>query len=187
MRLQGRPFEAALRCLLNPTSSQSRLSSSKITAQNRLPYLHTPPVLLQSHFFKAPVALPGTNCHIITPTDVFQLLTLIPHSTDSVLQTTKCAFKDDASKQRCGVCGTTNTPCWRKGPSGPKTLCNRCGVHWYQNKDRWDLIVEELRATRVDETPEQASAPTRTVIKKKVRGVVRIDDVMVSVFVVATD
>jgi hypothetical protein len=102
-----------------------------------------------------------------------------------VLQTTKCAFKDDASKQRCGVCGTTNTPCWRKGPSGPKTLCNRCGVHWYQNKDRWDHIVEELRATRVDETPEQASAPTRTVIKKKVRGVVfgvRVDDEMISLF-----
>lgn len=42
--------------------------------------------------------------------------------------------------------------------------------------------MEELRATRVDETPEQASAPTRTVIKKKVRGVVRIDDVMISLF-----
>ncbi|MEW5299212.1 MAG: hypothetical protein WDW38_005098 [Sanguina aurantia] len=28
----------------------------------------------------------------------------------------------------CSECGTQSTPVWRHGPSGPKTLCNACGV-----------------------------------------------------------
>ncbi|CAG8023266.1 unnamed protein product [Penicillium olsonii] len=27
----------------------------------------------------------------------------------------------------CGDCGTADSPEWRKGPNGPKTLCNACG------------------------------------------------------------
>jgi hypothetical protein len=27
----------------------------------------------------------------------------------------------------CIICGTTESPEWRKGPEGPKTLCNACG------------------------------------------------------------
>jgi hypothetical protein len=27
----------------------------------------------------------------------------------------------------CNDCGTADSPEWRKGPSGPKTLCNACG------------------------------------------------------------
>ncbi|KAL3369464.1 hypothetical protein AABB24_010018 [Solanum stoloniferum] len=28
----------------------------------------------------------------------------------------------------CADCGTTKTPLWRGGPSGPKSLCNACGI-----------------------------------------------------------
>jgi len=28
----------------------------------------------------------------------------------------------------CMECGTTTTPQWRRGPDGPGTLCNACGV-----------------------------------------------------------
>jgi PAS domain S-box-containing protein len=31
----------------------------------------------------------------------------------------------------CIDCGTLASPEWRKGPSGPKTLCNACGCMWY--------------------------------------------------------
>ncbi|KAI8970055.1 GATA zinc finger-domain-containing protein [Mycotypha africana] len=30
----------------------------------------------------------------------------------------------------CTDCGTTSSPEWRKGPNGPKTLCNACGLRW---------------------------------------------------------
>ncbi|KAJ7632975.1 white collar photoreceptors-like protein [Roridomyces roridus] len=30
----------------------------------------------------------------------------------------------------CVTCGRTESPEWRKGPSGPKTLCNACGLRW---------------------------------------------------------
>lgn len=30
----------------------------------------------------------------------------------------------------CTDCGTSNSPEWRKGPMGAKTLCNACGLRW---------------------------------------------------------
>lgn len=30
----------------------------------------------------------------------------------------------------CLTCGATKTPVWRTGPTGPKTMCNRCGIKW---------------------------------------------------------
>ncbi|CAH8337264.1 unnamed protein product [Eruca vesicaria subsp. sativa] len=31
-------------------------------------------------------------------------------------------------------CNTTNTPMWRKGPLGPKSLCNACGIKFRKEK-----------------------------------------------------
>uniref|UniRef100_A0A6T6KZZ3 GATA-type domain-containing protein n=1 Tax=Rhodosorus marinus TaxID=101924 RepID=A0A6T6KZZ3_9RHOD len=30
----------------------------------------------------------------------------------------------------CVNCAATSTPMWRAGPSGPKSLCNACGLRW---------------------------------------------------------
>lgn len=30
----------------------------------------------------------------------------------------------------CSGCGRTESPLWRKGPDGPGTLCNACGLHY---------------------------------------------------------
>lgn len=32
--------------------------------------------------------------------------------------------------KQCVECGATQTPQWREGPAGPKTLCNACGVRY---------------------------------------------------------
>ncbi|GAB4850824.1 hypothetical protein Ancab_030123 [Ancistrocladus abbreviatus] len=31
-------------------------------------------------------------------------------------------------KKTCADCGTFETPLWRGGPAGPKSLCNACGI-----------------------------------------------------------
>ncbi|ORX93533.1 glucocorticoid receptor-like (DNA-binding domain) [Basidiobolus meristosporus CBS 931.73] len=32
--------------------------------------------------------------------------------------------------RRCHACNTTETPEWRRGPDGARTLCNACGLHY---------------------------------------------------------
>ncbi|KAI1006503.1 Cutinase palindrome-binding protein [Podosphaera aphanis] len=48
----------------------------------------------------------------------------------------------------CTDCGIIDSPEWRKGPSGPKTLCNACGLRWAK---------KEKKKTRL---PDTASAAT---------------------------
>ncbi|KAH8548751.1 hypothetical protein BGW37DRAFT_522943 [Umbelopsis sp. PMI_123] len=52
-------------------------------------------------------------------------------------------------KLRCHSCHSTETPEWRKGPMGPRTLCNACGLIWaklarkkHQSGDRFKLSRE---------------------------------------------
>ncbi|CAA2972646.1 GATA transcription factor 15-like [Olea europaea subsp. europaea] len=45
----------------------------------------------------------------------------------------------------CSSCHTTKTPLWRGGPSGPKSLCNACGIKY--NKQRRQLLGLETART----------------------------------------
>lgn len=36
----------------------------------------------------------------------------------------------------CKECGTTDSPEWRKGPMGVKTLCNACGLRWSKTQKK---------------------------------------------------
>uniref|UniRef100_A0A0W0G3V0 White collar photoreceptors-like protein n=1 Tax=Moniliophthora roreri TaxID=221103 RepID=A0A0W0G3V0_MONRR len=38
----------------------------------------------------------------------------------------------------CVTCGRTDSPEWRKGPLGPKTLCNACGLRWAKQQRKTD-------------------------------------------------
>ncbi|KXZ48880.1 hypothetical protein GPECTOR_24g169 [Gonium pectorale] len=40
------------------------------------------------------------------------------------------------SGRTCVECGATQTPQWREGPAGPKTLCNACGVRYGRAQQR---------------------------------------------------
>ncbi|KAI0372989.1 GATA-domain-containing protein [Pilatotrama ljubarskyi] len=42
----------------------------------------------------------------------------------------KKAKRIAAEQHVCVTCGRTDSPEWRKGPQGPKTLCNACGLRW---------------------------------------------------------
>ncbi|KAI4724085.1 hypothetical protein E4T49_08187 [Aureobasidium sp. EXF-10728] len=48
----------------------------------------------------------------------------------------------------CKECGTTNSPEWRRGPLGSKTLCNACGL-------RWSKAQKEPTSLQMKDEPSQ--------------------------------
>ncbi|XP_043691643.1 GATA zinc finger domain-containing protein 9-like [Telopea speciosissima] len=54
-----------------------------------------------------------------------------PHSGDSSEIVKRCAF-----------CGKTETPLWRNGPNGRKTLCNACGIRFKKQEKKAQRISE---------------------------------------------
>ncbi|KAG1046465.1 hypothetical protein G6F43_011049 [Rhizopus delemar] len=44
--------------------------------------------------------------------------------------------------QRCHSCNTTETPEWRRGPDGARTLCNACGLHYSKLLRKGSLTVQ---------------------------------------------
>ncbi|KAF7337974.1 hypothetical protein MVEN_02021000 [Mycena venus] len=47
----------------------------------------------------------------------------------------------------CITCGRTDSPEWRKGPLGPKTLCNACGLRWAKQAKVQKLTEESANAS----------------------------------------
>ncbi|KAF2091300.1 hypothetical protein K490DRAFT_34011 [Saccharata proteae CBS 121410] len=41
-----------------------------------------------------------------------------------------------ADEYVCTDCGTLDSPEWRKGPNGPKSLCNACGLRWAKKEKK---------------------------------------------------
>jgi len=54
----------------------------------------------------------------------------------------------------CQKCGTSDTPEWRKGPEGPNSLCNACGLQY---------------AKRVKREKEQTNPISDDVLDKKIK------------------
>lgn len=42
----------------------------------------------------------------------------------------KCSFQQPVTVRKCMHCEATETPLWRHGPGGPKSLCNACGIRY---------------------------------------------------------
>lgn len=54
------------------------------------------------------------------------------------------SLNDNRSDQpRCDICLTTDTPEWRKGPNGPRTLCNACGLRYSKQVRKTDQPKKE--------------------------------------------
>ncbi|KAI9494547.1 hypothetical protein BDB00DRAFT_308142 [Zychaea mexicana] len=50
--------------------------------------------------------------------------------------------KRSTAGQRCHSCNTTETPEWRRGPDGARTLCNACGLHYSKLLRKGSLTVQ---------------------------------------------
>ncbi|ENH65566.1 GATA zinc finger domain-containing protein 15 [Fusarium oxysporum f. sp. cubense race 1] len=46
---------------------------------------------------------------------------------------------------RCQNCGRTQTPEWRRGPNGMRTLCNACGLHYAKLKYKRQIKASSIR------------------------------------------
>ncbi|KAF1998626.1 white collar-2 [Amniculicola lignicola CBS 123094] len=55
---------------------------------------------------------------------------------DGRSQTDKKKKMKIADEYVCTDCGTLDSPEWRKGPNGPKTLCNACGLRWAKKEKK---------------------------------------------------
>mmetsp|Transcript_4359 Transcript_4359/g.13184 ORF Transcript_4359/g.13184 Transcript_4359/m.13184 type:complete len:371 (+) Transcript_4359:261-1373(+) len=64
----------------------------------------------------------------------------------------------------CWQCKRTETPLWRTGPAGPKTLCNACGVRWKKGKLILNERAQGLEPMNEPSTP--AASPTATRAKQ---------------------
>ncbi|KAG9324755.1 hypothetical protein KVV02_005346 [Mortierella alpina] len=58
-----------------------------------------------------------------------------------------------SSQKKCGYCSCTTTPMWRRGPHGPSTLCNACGVKWKHGK-----IMQDATDTQVGTSAAASSS-----------------------------
>jgi len=63
-------------------------------------------------------------------------------STKSSLTVSTKATAEEQPKRTCVNCGRSNTPQWRIGPDGPKTLCNACGVHYRKFKALPNYVIK---------------------------------------------
>ncbi|ORZ01222.1 GATA zinc finger-domain-containing protein [Syncephalastrum racemosum] len=55
--------------------------------------------------------------------------------------------------QKCHSCNTTDTPEWRRGPDGARTLCNACGLHYSKLLKRNTLTIKQAN-------PYQSALPS---------------------------
>ncbi|KAL0227743.1 hypothetical protein RCL1_003886 [Eukaryota sp. TZLM3-RCL] len=75
--------------------------------------------------------------------------TLAPNEEVSKHRPVKRPRKSALEGHYCHKCGTTETPEWRKGPDGPKTLCNACGLAYSKRLKRGKYSSdEEIRRMR---------------------------------------
>merc|ERR1719282_1444500 len=67
------------------------------------------------------------------------------------------------SDSLCVLCGTDDTPRWRKGPAGSKSLCNACGLHYQtmMRKERAIPPVTDLRSIPVESLLNEEEPPDK--------------------------
>lgn len=73
---------------------------------------------------------------------------------------------EELGRRRCSHCQTTQTPQWRIGPLGPKTLCNACGVRYKSGR----LLPEYRPAASPTFDSHKHSNFHRKILKKKEKG-----------------
>ncbi|KAK1434132.1 hypothetical protein QVD17_11050 [Tagetes erecta] len=121
---------------------------------------------ITSPIFQNDVLVPGkvrSKRSRAAPCDWSSRLLLVKSSEINQTKTTSSKRTDglDNSVRRCLHCGSDKTPQWRRGPMGPKTLCNACGVRFKSGR----LVPEYRPAASPTFVPAKHSNSHRKVME----------------------
>lgn len=100
---------------------------------------------------------------ILVPEDT-QALPLAPREfeRETYTPTRKRGRRPSAPEdRRCDQCGTEDTPEWRKGPKGPKTLCNACGLQYSKRVRLEEQAQKPLRDHKISLLLNSPDDPNR--------------------------
>jgi hypothetical protein len=119
---------------------KSHMISQYVTNTSRLslscPLTHPPTHSLTSNRFaarrySAPAVVGGHNYQHLSGVNGAEINPYVSEVTEVASKYTKKGQKNRRSKTTvCLNCGSMDTPQWRVGPLGPRTLCNACGVRY---------------------------------------------------------
>ncbi|KAI3521550.1 hypothetical protein L1887_11021 [Cichorium endivia] len=130
----------------------------------------TGPNRINSPIFQTNVLIPGkvrSKRSRAAPCDWSSRLLLLKSSSSTTdinkpkTTPSKTAERPDNSVRRCLHCGSDKTPQWRRGPMGPKTLCNACGVRFKSGR----LVPEYRPAASPTFVPAKHSNSHRKVME----------------------
>ncbi|BGP39900.1 hypothetical protein JCM10450v2_003874 [Rhodotorula kratochvilovae] len=83
------------------------------------------------------------------------------------------AQKTGPAQRACANCGRTQSAEWRSGPTGPKSLCNACGLRWSKAKSQAAAAAKQRKdddnKVKV-ETASQAMGPSPSASRSNSRG-----------------
>ncbi|KAI8055561.1 uncharacterized protein B0P05DRAFT_288157 [Gilbertella persicaria] len=70
--------------------------------------------------------------------------------------------KQQQKRHQCDSCNSTETPEWRRGPLGPRTLCNACGIIWRKlcKKQKENSTLDMKEEVEDDEYEEEEVVST---------------------------
>ncbi|KAF9540023.1 hypothetical protein EC957_004690 [Mortierella hygrophila] len=70
-----------------------------------------------------------------------------------------------SNQKKCSYCDSVSTPMWRRGPKGPGTLCNACGVKWKHGKILEDASEKATAVAKpIVTAPVVVTPPTISVV-----------------------
>jgi len=92
---------------------------------------------------------------------------VVPQQLSPTTNTVNPANKVKEGPYQCDFCHTVDTPEWRSGPNGKKTLCNRCGIRFSKLKKKMgnnpiqlsDLKKNQKRAPKSKSKPKPQDLP----------------------------
>jgi len=101
-----------------------------------------------------------SKCSSINSLSSFQSLSSISQTPQDKVFSLDSLINEGAESEKhyCRFCGTTSTPEWRKGPDGPGTLCNACGIKYSKSvNDLKESIRSKMNPVESEERENLAT------------------------------